>query len=776
MKKIVLYTAVLLTAITTSCSRINLYETTPAEYTGIRLEPVCAELSTKATIPGDDAYNENVIDRFHYFIYSDAEGTVLLTKGISSEGSPVDLILDDYADSFTDNKGYVYVIANLPEDMELPASPTVAALQELSFTSAFYTGEARNGKVNPDNRFVMVSKSGPQEFSLTAKIPTEVKAELKRVAAKIAFTIDVVKQVQQEVTTPDGHSAYLKTWDAQIDQLQIYLLWAAKDGSINGVPLKYSEELKSSFYTTPRYAMFDSGDASGSVPSDAYKEIEKEFTLSEWNEETQKMEIVTEVRECYELTAVPLYSYPISWNINDAHAPFIKVILPWLGSRDGVGPDDKPTEFYYKIMLPEATELVSNTCYNVALDLAVLGSEADDVPVEVTGKYYAIDWNEAEEMGGDTHAGRYLKVKDTFEMYGDELEIPYSSSGPVVISAYGSSTGSPSASYPLGYSEGSGEIVYSTTSAEGTNFMVTPAADQKYVAIEHVIEPFSTSFSRDNGNAKDVAAITYKFRISLEDDPEYYQDVTVIQYPSIYMMRLESSGSPFVYNESNRNPVEDNRGNSLGRVQQNTDYGKYFTIVSISSLDGVKTTYPDWVIGDPRIRLGDVYIGQGDDAYYVDNHASLNWYRNALGGDEYGLPDYYDNYLVGNKDASNVIAPKFMLASGYGVNLAGGTWRTNAERCATYQEDGYPAGRWRMPTEAEILFCRRLGENGLITNPFASTMSYFATSGRYINSSGSFSNGTNQSNYSVRCVYDLWYWGDGPVEGVLGNYTFALPE
>ena len=49
---------------------------------------------------------------------------------------------------------------------------------------------------------------------------------------------------------------------------------------------------------------------------------------------------------------------------------------------------------------------------------------------------------------------------------------------------------------------------------------------------------------------------------------------------------------------------------------------------------------------------------------------------------------------------------------------------------------------------------------GLISNPFYDTSNYWANSGRRINNGNFQAAGTG--NYSSRCVYDLWYWGDEP--------------
>ena len=105
-----------------------------------------------------------------------------------------------------------------------------------------------------------------------------------------------------------------------------------------------------------------------------------------------------------------------------------------------------------------------------------------------------------------------------------------------------------------------------------------------------------------------------------------------------------------------------------------------------------------------------------------------------------------------------------MLSSGY-ASFANNTkpdWIHSVERCASYQEDGYPAGRWRLPTEAEIVFVYHLAEDlGLLSNPFYYQSNYWANSGRRIYQ-GNFQPASTGGNYSSRCVYDLWYWGDEP--------------
>lgn len=815
MKKLA-YIAGLLAVMATACSPDKLNTMFADEGTGIRLTPVCTELSTKATIPGEDKYNENTIDRFLYFIYSDAAGTALVTSGESADGQSLFLVLDEYSSLTTPKKGYVYVIANLPEGTVLPETKTVAELKKIALSSSFYTGDAQEGVVNPDNRFVMATESA-QEFTLVEHRAVDVKAQLKRVAAKIQLNIDAAKQVTQMKTNPDGTTKPVKEWESVINKMQVYLLWAAKDGTLQGTPLTYSEETKGSYYSTPRYAMFSGGTENSSIPDDAINETTKTYTEHEW--QGGALVPVEKTIPIYQVESTPMYSYPISWNQTDAQAPFIKIILPWMGTainEDGTRtPDSKPTEFYYKIVLPDETALVSNTCYQISIDLAVLGSGADEVPVEINGNYYVVDWNEAETMGGEQTAGRYLKIAQTkFEMYGDQLEIPLKSSHELEV--YGVSN-------EYRYFPGDGETRHLTqhaTNYTGTNFTLLPQ-DLNTVVLKHEMDKDINEFATNGSNAKDVAPITYKFKIRHADNDDYTtEEITVVQYPSIYIGQ-KTGGNAFLngyfqyqsaapngfssltarnYTFTNTSgttsygPVRGYRydnGTGSGSVNSqgygtiNYDGGlpRNLTLVTVSAFPGGSAKYTstgdpekEYIIGDPR-----------------QSNKSWNSLNDYLSG-RIGNNDYQDTpwgaqtiskIKVGSNTRENVIAPAFLLSSRW--SRPGGTFPDSREmaeqRCAAYQEAGYPAGRWRLPTEAEIYFVYTLQTKGLVDGLFSNTgtqnYGYYASSGRVfdrfgVNGETSYRtrftpNPISGRDVSVRCVYDYWYWENDKVSE--NNFT-----
>ena len=81
-------------------------------------------------------------------------------------------------------------------------------------------------------------------------------------------------------------------------------------------------------------------------------------------------------------------------------------------------------------------------------------------------------------------------------------------------------------------------------------------------------------------------------------------------------------------------------------------------------------------------------------------------------------------------------------------------------RAATYQEDGYPAGRWRVPTMAEVTFMVKLSADGKIPTLFSIGSAYWCANGKVEPQQGGGFDPTvgTSGNGPVRCVYDDWYW------------------
>jgi hypothetical protein len=209
-----------------------------------------------------------------------------------------------------------------------------------------------------------------------------------------------------------------------------------------------------------------------------------------------------------------------------------------------------------------------------------------------------------------------------------------------------------------------------------------------------------------------------------------------------------------------------------------SDYS--FTITSNSE----KKSIP-YVIGDPR-TLGEFTsivhssvvlntVNEGNNEL-LEHLEYCNTENTRIGLIKY---TYYYRYIkawgddakkikIGGEttDYDPIIAPVFKMQSGYGMaHYAFSDYYKARKRCATYQEAGYPAGRWRLPTLAEIAFMVRLQNEGAIDGLFTKA-NYWTSSGGVITADETMEYKENQigsgTEAYVRCVYDLWYYGDTP--------------
>jgi hypothetical protein len=201
-------------------------------------------------------------------------------------------------------------------------------------------------------------------------------------------------------------------------------------------------------------------------------------------------------------------------------------------------------------------------------------------------------------------------------------------------------------------------------------------------------------------------------------------------------------------------------------------------------------------IGDPRIKgnyINDAHTSgtyaKGDQTIYDYYYAGRTRVDDTDGTTHYDRmvkpwPNVADIKIGGTStEYDDVISPLYKIQSTYGNAKTGINFEIAQKRCATYQEAGYPAGRWRLPTLAEIAFIIHLQDKDVIERYFKSTSSSTtirASTGGYWTSSGGkviapyegvrdyiyyipgYKDTNNANTYPawVRCVYDLWLWGN----------------
>ena len=140
-------------------------------------------------------------------------------------------------------------------------------------------------------------------------------------------------------------------------------------------------------------------------------------------------------------------------------------------------------------------------------------------------------------------------------------------------------------------------------------------------------------------------------------------------------------------------------------------------------------------------------------------------------------------------DNQNTVAPKFRICSSYGGTWAYLTRSMARRRAAAYQEIGYCAGRWRLPTFGEVRYIMELSRQNKIPRLFGrdeGVWYYWCAQGavlvpargdtetpiRIVTNPGQDGNppggntaiepfvGNNFRDHG-RFVYDEWYWGEG---------------
>ena len=728
-----------------SCQRESVNEAPVGE--GLSLTFTCSKIGTKAEKPGTG--NENLIKTLDVFLFSDAYDEYRHHWRFSPE------IEDSFtcfiqAAVITSDNYKVYSIANYPgpesDFIVSGTEATLAQLQALALSESSYrtftaaSGSSVNPAANEDLCLVM---TGLAENITVQVVPGQTlvgKAEvdLKRLPSKV--TMDFY--LKDEVVYTKGDIT--ETWTPLSDgnNIRVYLCGAASDAFVGGAD--------------------DSSPIFDYLPNLDNTAI------------TGKTDFSTA------FSSTSFYTYPDSWSYGATNEPYIKLIVPWKLSRSTAGiVQESQKEFYYKVMLPTNT-FESNNWYHLVLDVTQLGGDNDDDAVDVPCGYQVLDWRTLTEISSAMAPGYYLDVNvpdmSDIRFYGNTVDIPYFASGPVEIESRVKEWDD--------FTTGNHETE-SNTSA------VANSSEGNYVHISNVLNYDFTSTNYD------VSPYTFTIVLKLKNDTsgQYNKTLVVTQYPPLYITNIDT------YNTDNSSPNAFVNGvsSTSNRVQVWDNSGTYSSITSaththyLGSTGANTTAIPSYDVTannqNPNIysvtttilKFEPVVDGQPFETVLGDPRAAAtNEYSGILTGTITG--DDLTNYRPTDPDMQNVISPKFISASSYGKTYAI-SYEGARKRCAAYQEYGYPAGRWRLPTKAEILFLQKLNKDGKIPSLFnpSTTTGYWAAGHQlYVYTSSNedsfiemddsnvsggtyaveYNQGGNTYSGYVRCVYDTWYWGD----------------
>lgn len=337
------------------------------------------------------------------------------------------------------------------------------------------------------------------------------------------------------------------------------------------------------------------------------------------------------------------------------------------------------------------------------------------------------------------------------------------------------------------------------------------------IQLDHVLQ---NSYTRKDF---DYSPYTIQFKIVHDDltNPrtdlykQYRRVLTIIQYPAIYIeatqnsdvwiQKLNVSGKPYGYpNGYGEWPEE-----PWGFVLIDGDQGRHIRVDQLDTLHSADPFFQlksekdkreyQWrtvwytggsrnmfkinvtvlpasstlVIGDPRtdeVDNLDYSFTLGDERdLSIIGYSSRSGFCYARDVNNSQVLRTLEHYYPTDSTSrtEDMLAPSLRFGSKFGgIEYGGSSFFDNMKkehaeyRCASYQEDGFPAGRWRLPTKGEILFIAQLSANGLFEEPLFSNVTYWSANGAVRVNNGTATFDKNATTALLRCVYDSWYWGD----------------
>lgn len=646
----------------------------------------------------------------------------------------------------------VYAVANVDENVLV--GKTVSALQRMIVDSEFDETKVQDDFAMDGMATLVLDRS---TRTVTGIIT------LQRAAAKLTLAVDLPDSIDVEQRTVNPIDGTIQidtiTYHSRPAEMHVWISNAVKRAELNTDPKVADEE---NLYSNRIYA------AQG---------IGSSFTFD-----------AAQAKYSY-MQDVPFYSYPAKW---DSYSPkgncFMTLEIPWYYT-DAAGVTHNIATYYRLSVQPGKNSIERNTHYDMRATIGRLGGTTVLQPVDMLFDWnYSMQWN-IQTLPTDIKEIRYLLLNNndfsaaldayTFTMENETtISIPYNTSHPVEIESvelawrdyYNNAdrkiTLSPTSGYrytdvaayqPMTH--------YAGISIDAVNSTLTVKRDMLHIAWEN-----------SRPVIKDEAAINaYNLKINLRHigaetgDPSEHAAVIVTQIPAIYISTdLTPSGTRFVNNGNtsygNRTPYKGYVGSSanrndrqqlfwLGSVHNETQYvkNKHTYVLTISKFDADD----NYIIADPRMRTVDNLNPSGTSA-----SADASWTVND--GTRRPMRYYYP--ADRSDDKTRFVAPQIRVASQWGVTYQ--ITRTGAERrCASYQEDGRPAGRWRLPTAAEIEYICRLSSRRYIPYLFGQeneTANYWCASGGVDvdnkNVSVDVVVNDTRTTRAVRCVYDEWFW------------------
>lgn len=489
------------------------------------------------------------------------------------------------------------------------------------------------------------------------------------------------------------------TWTPNIAGIQMSYL-----GSVNGSKIS---------------ATAADADASTSV---TYEQTTGVFTKD--NEKTTDAQYVG-------YQTVAFYSFPVAASANKGE---IDMVIPWkMGETDNV--------VEYKYQIPVDIALERNHVYLLEVNVEVLGNVEG---AELTPSYVIVDWTENAITAGLSRPEYFVVDENNVVLNNvNTYSIGYASSEENVTAVITSITKPDYSEEEIGITSiysGTGTTTVTPTKGNTERFTITVNKDNNNkgkIVLSHVLNNTNTS------TGYDYVPYTIQVKVTSGSFPPEY--ITYIQYPAMYIEAEKNPGGNKITNygyDKGHVFVYGNQSEDVSNwyvvrsCEQGGNNNPNMYIITTTSLDAASS----FILSDPR----------------TDDYVS---------GRSLGLTNQYNSksltyYYASKTTNDNFVAPKFRIASSYGKCGSAIDHDDAVKRCAAYQEYGYPAGRWRVPTTAEMKYIATISNKGWIPHLFSDNGNYWTASERVTyNTNGNITESNNTSGSAfVRCVYDEWYW------------------
>lgn len=711
MRKVLSYiTIAVAAALVSSCMDFNVNLVEPQGPAKVTLQLRNADLVATRAVTEDNAFNEDLLVNAQCFFTATDSDVVLYATDLLTIGAhqtktlDIEIPAEKIASLFgTTTKCDVYVVANYGSKIN---DISIATIKGKAITLG--TGATQDS-------FVM---DGEAEVTLNGTALSGA-VDLYRAAAKIVVKANIISSVSE-----GG-----KNWLPSTSKIKL-----TYTGSVNGSKISARQ-------------------------TDANAEAEVTYTLetnvfSSFTTETESDGTTKHVG--YQTT--PFYSFPVAATANKGS---IKMVIPWTPAGG--------TEIEYTYQIPVNIALERNHVYIIEVDVETLGNLDG---ATLTPSYTVVNWTENAITAGLSRP-KYLVVEETQVVMNNvnSYSIPYASSD--AVSAVITSISKPNYTQKTTtttsiYSNTTGAA--SVTPGNNINgnmnsFSVSVDATNNVVTLSHTLVNDNTSNSFDY--------VPYDITVRVTNQSGFSEIITIKQYPAVYVVNhLNNNG---VLDNINNDILDDNsytKASGFGFVMVNTLYddrydyddGSYYGtygnkwqsvegfdsssnnpnmyIVTTTSLDA--SSAQKYLLGDSRSETTQTATQIGFTSITDVNNKTLQKYRAT------------------KTDRDDYLSPKFRISSAYGQLGSNTLSASQAKyRCASYQEDGYPAGRWRLATYAELSYIAMLCAKGALPESLFGASNYWSATGalKIDTDEGTVSKSNSTSAY-LRCVYDDWYWGN----------------